>query len=115
MNLLFIFTDEQRHDTLGNPSLQMPNLNRLAEQSLTFERAYCTQPVCTASRSAILSGLYPHTNGCTGNNIPLSANVPCLVEMLPAKRYATGYHGQVASRRRDLPATRLRRMGKHRG
>ena len=33
--------------------------------------AYVTQPVCTPSRSSILTGLYPHTNGLTENNCPL--------------------------------------------
>ena len=73
-NLLFIYTDEQAFNTLaayGNEQIEMPNLNRLAEQSHVFDRAYVTQPVCTASRSALLTGLYAHTNGCTDNNVPL--------------------------------------------
>ena len=73
-NLLFLFTDEQRFDTMaayGNAKIRTPNLNRLAEQSVVFDRAYVTQPVCTPSRSTILTGLWPHTNGCTANNIPL--------------------------------------------
>ena len=68
-NLLFIFTDEQRADTLaayGNTRIHMPNLNRLASQSTVFQRAYVTQPVCTPSRSSLLTGLYPHTSGLTG-------------------------------------------------
>jgi arylsulfatase A-like enzyme len=96
-NLLFIFTDEQRADTLGaygNGKIQTPNLDRLAADSVLFERAYITQPVCTPSRSSILTGLYPHTNGCTANNIPLGVDTPCLPEMLPDGKYATGYHGK---------------------
>jgi len=56
----------------GNERIETPNLNRLAAESVVFERAYVTQPVCTPSRSSILTGLYPHTNGCTANNVPLS-------------------------------------------
>ena len=99
-NLLFIFTDEQRADTMaayGNARIQMPHLNRLASQSTVFERAYVTQPVCTPSRSSLLTGLYPHSNGCTENNIPLPAGVPCLPEMLGAgagREHATAYHGK---------------------
>ena len=73
-NLLFLFTDEQRADTLecyGNTVVQAPNLNGLARRSFVFERSYVTQPVCTPARSSIMTGLYPHTNGCTENNIPL--------------------------------------------
>jgi len=96
-NVLFLFTDEQRADTLaacGNPRIHTPNLDRLAGQSTLFERAYVTQPVCTPSRSTIMTGLYPHTTGCTANNVPLPAGTPCLPELLPPGDYVTGYHGK---------------------
>ena len=94
-NLLFLFTDEQRADTMacyGNTKIDTPNLNRLAEESVAFEKCYVTQPVCTPSRSTILTGLYPHTSGCTHNNVPLRDETPCLPEMLPSCR--TGYFGK---------------------
>lgn len=96
-NLLFIYTDEQRFDTLaayGNEQIEMPNLNRLADTSCVFDRAYVTQPVCTPSRSSLLTGLYPHTNGCTANNIPLDLDIPCLPEMLPPGQYTTAHFGK---------------------
>jgi arylsulfatase A-like enzyme len=96
-NLLFIFTDEQRYDTLGaygNDRIRTPNLDRLAAQACAFDRAYVTQPVCTPSRSTILTGLWPHTTGCTENNVPLPQDVPCLPEMLPPGRWAAAYHGK---------------------
>ncbi len=95
-NLLFLYTDEQRFDTLacyGNTQIEMPNLNRLAQRAVVFDQAYVSQPVCTPSRSTLLTGLYPHTNGCTANNLPLPAEVPCLPEMLPAD-YATAHYGK---------------------
>ncbi len=96
-NLLFIYTDEQAYRTMaayGNERIETPNLNRLAAESVVFERAYVTQPVCTPSRSSLLTGLYPHTNGCTANNVPLSPDTPCLPEMVANRRYATGHHGK---------------------
>ena len=96
-NLLFLFTDEQRADTLGaygNTKIHTPNLDRLAGWSTLFERAYVTQPVCTPSRATILTGLYPHTCGCTANNVPLPGDVPCLPEMLSRGQYTAGYHGK---------------------
>jgi len=96
-NLLFLFTDEQRADTMGaygNTRIRTPNLDRLAGQSTIFERAYAAQPVCTPSRATILTGLYPHTCGCTANNVPLPADVACLPEMISDGDYATGYHGK---------------------
>ncbi len=96
-NLLFIYTDEQRFDTLaayGNDRIAMPNLNRLADQSCVFDRATVTQPVCTPSRSSLLTGLYPHRNGCTANNLLLDDTIPCLPELLPAGHYATAHFGK---------------------
>ena len=83
--------------TYGKTRTQTPSLNRLRAQSIVFERAYVTQPVCTPSRSSLLTGLYPHSNGCTENNIPLPVDVPCLPEMLDSGKgneYATAYDGK---------------------
>ena len=99
-NLLFIFTDQQRLDTLacyGNTKIQMPNLNRLAEQSVVFEEPHCTQPVCTPSRGSLMTGLWPHSHGAPNNNIPLNADAACLPELLPAETrsaYRTAYMGK---------------------
>ncbi len=96
-NLVFIYTDEQAADTLaayGNSAIQMPNLNRLATESVVFERAYVTQPVCTPSRSTLLTGLWPHTSGCTENNVPLRPETPCLPEMFAEGDWVTGHFGK---------------------
>lgn len=84
-NLLFLYTDEQRFDTLqayGNEHIQMPSLNRLAEDSHVFRHAYVTQAVCTPSRSSLLTGLWPHQTGVVNNNIPLPENAACVPELL---------------------------------
>ena len=97
-NLLFLYTDEQRYNTLacyGNQRIRMPNLNRFAESATVFEKAYVTQPVCTPSRGSLLTGLTPHTHTCVQNNIPLPADVPCLPEMLRAEDgYVCAHHGK---------------------
>src|SRR5690554_2482467 len=91
-NLVFIFTDQQRADTLNN--YIMPNLYSFARESIVFEKAYVTQPVCTPSRSSIMTGLYPHSNGCTENNVCLSDEIPLLNEMLQKKIWTTAYYGK---------------------
>jgi len=96
-NLLVLWTDEQRADTLavyGNRRIHTPHLNRLATQSFVFRDAYVSQPVCTPSRATVMTGLYPHQCGCTANNIPLRADTPCLPELLADPDYATGYMGK---------------------
>ena len=96
-NLLFIWTDEQRADTMrayGNGKIHAPNLNKLASESIVFRRAYVSQPVCTPSRSTVMTGLWPHSNSCVANNIPLPRNVPCLPEIVNDPDYRTGYFGK---------------------
>ena len=95
-NLLFIFTDQQRRDTLscyGSCQALTPNLDSLASESFVFQNAYVTQPVCTPSRSSIMTGLYPHTTGCTANNIPLRPETPTIAEMV-SEEYLRGYYGK---------------------
>ena len=62
-NVLFLFTDDQRADTiaaLGNGSIRTPNLDRLVAQGTTFTRAYCMGArqgaVCVPSRAMLMSG-----------------------------------------------------------
>ncbi|MCX8036939.1 MAG: sulfatase-like hydrolase/transferase [Candidatus Sumerlaeia bacterium] len=96
-NLLFLWTDEQRPDTMavyGNTRIQAPNLNRFATECFVFEHAYVSQPVCTPSRSTVLTGQWPHASTCVENNIPLPAQIPCFPEILNDPEYRTGYFGK---------------------
>jgi arylsulfatase A-like enzyme len=43
-----------------------PNLQRLAEEGMTFRQAFCAAPTCSGSRSVLLTGEYPHQNGMMG-------------------------------------------------
>jgi len=95
-NLLFIFTDEQRLDSMacyGSPWIQTPSLNALAAGSFVVDNPYVSQPVCTPSRSTIMTGQYPHTNGCTANNIPLRPDTRTIAEMV-SDEYVCGYYGK---------------------
>ena len=96
-NLLFVWTDQQRADTMaayGNAHFRVPAMNRLAEKSVVFDRYYVTQPVCTPSRSSILTGLWPHQNGTINNNVPLPATARCWPELLSDSAYRCGYFGK---------------------
>ena len=62
-NVLFLFADDQRADTiaaLGNPVIKTPNLDRLARSGLAFNRAYMqggfNGATCTPSRAMLLTG-----------------------------------------------------------
>jgi arylsulfatase A-like enzyme len=96
-NLLLVWTDQQRADTMavyGNHRYRVPAMNQLASRSVVFEKCYVTQPVCTPSRSTVMTGLYPHQNGCTKNNIPLRPDTKTLPELLGDSAYRTAYMGK---------------------
>jgi arylsulfatase A-like enzyme len=96
-NLLIFLPDQQRADTLacyGARHAFAPNLDKLASQSFVFEQAYITQPICTASRSSLFTGTWPHTNGCTHNDIRLDSRFRCWPELIADGDYRTGYMGK---------------------
>jgi arylsulfatase A-like enzyme len=96
-NLLFLWTDEQRADTLqvnGNYRFRMPVLNRLASESIVFSNAYVAQPVCSPSRGCVLTGLYPHQHGTVHNNLRLPRSTPVQPELLADSAYRTAYMGK---------------------
>jgi uncharacterized sulfatase len=71
---IVILGESVRYDMLScnaSTGLHTPNLDRIAAQGVRFERAYNCQPVCAPARSAIWTGLYPHSNGVWGNSMPL--------------------------------------------
>jgi len=69
-NILLIFTDQQRYDTLScNGALvcKTPNLDRLASKGVRFTRAYTCTALCSPARASLLTGLYPHNHGLLTN------------------------------------------------
>ncbi|OQB12589.1 MAG: Arylsulfatase [Firmicutes bacterium ADurb.Bin193] len=70
-NILLVFTDQQRYDTievLGNPVIKTPVLNSLAENGTAFARAYTPCPVCVAARYAMHTGQMPHRTDVVKNS-----------------------------------------------
>jgi arylsulfatase A-like enzyme len=96
-NLLVFLPDQLPADAIagaGAGIVHAPSLHKLASQSVIFERAYMTQPICAPSRSSLLSGTWPHQNGCTGNKSALSRKFLCLPELIGDPDYRTGYFGK---------------------
>ena len=73
-NILYIFTDQQSASAMscsGNDELSTPAMDRLAANGLRFDRAYCTQPLCTPCRGSMFTGLMPHQCGTPSNGMSI--------------------------------------------
>ena len=70
-NVVLFISDQQHADTIaagGVEGIRTPHLDWIASDGALFDRAYCPYPICSPSRMATLSGLYPHTNGMVANH-----------------------------------------------
>lgn len=68
-NIIFLLTDDQRHDLLGangNDIVQTPNLDALAKKGTNFKNHYVTTSICSVSRASILSGQYGRRHNLWG-------------------------------------------------
>ena len=90
-NILLITSDQQHFRTLGsiNPRLQTPALDRLANEGVRFDRAYCVNPVCSPSRSTMITGLFPAWHHCWTIGVKLPEDVPTIGDILGTEGYDT--------------------------
>ncbi len=104
-NILFIITDQQSYNMMscmGNKWLNTPNMDKIAAMGYRFEKAYCSNPVCTPSRFSLMTGHY-------ASDIEAKSNTPVFNEakwnqivpdgaigtLLKKSGYQTLYSGKV--------------------
>lgn len=104
-NILLIFTDQHRADSLSfynkNTLCKTPNLNALADESVLFTNAYTSCPVCSPARSSLHTGVYPSKTGMetnlyqTGSRTHELQDTPNLLSRrLETVGYQLGYTGK---------------------
>ena len=109
-NILILITDEHNFRTLGcyreqlsreqaemwgpNTIVETPHMDRLAHEGVICTRAYATAPVCSPSRAAMITGLYPQNTGVPTNNMKLLDDVPTLAKIVAEKGYRTSFIGK---------------------
>lgn len=110
-NIVLIISDDQGwtdYGFMGHSEIQTPYLDRLASESLLFERGYVASPLCRPSLASIATGLFPFDHGATGNDVfgydnraardvAVQANVhryPSIIKTLVANGYLAHQSGK---------------------
>ena len=97
-NLLFIMADQLAPQVLpayGRSQVQTPHLDRLAEEGVVFENAYCNFPLCAPARFSMLSGRLPSRIGAFDNAVEFPASVPTFHHYLRHAGYRTCLAGKM--------------------
>jgi arylsulfatase A-like enzyme len=99
-NVLLIISDDQGwqdYGFMGHPHISTPVLDKLAAQSLTFHRGYSPTPLCRPSLASIVTGLYPHQHGVTGNDPELPDKKVNAMAARDNPQYARYYEAIIAN------------------
>jgi arylsulfatase A-like enzyme len=106
-NFVIIFTDDQGYQDLGcfgSPSIQSPNIDKMAAEGIKLTSFYVAAPLCTPSRAALMTGSYPtRINLAEGVDFPvlldadpkgLNPDEITIAEVLKSAGYTTGMFGK---------------------
>src|SRR5436190_24009613 len=87
--VVFLLDDHTIADAApyGSREVRTPNLQRVADAGLTFNRAFVASPSCAPSRAALLTGLMPARNGAEANHSKARPEI----KKLPAYFTELGY------------------------
>ena len=101
-NIVIIFTDDLGYGDVGvfgARGYRTPHLDRLAAEGRIFRNFHVAQPVCSASRAALLTGCYPNRVGIQGALGPraklgIHSSETTLAELVKQRGYATAIFGK---------------------
>jgi choline-sulfatase len=98
-NILYIMADQlaapmlKIHDP--NSPIKTPNIDRLAEDGVVFDNAYCNSPLCAPSRFCMVTGQLPYKIGAYDNASHLNADIPTYAHYLRREGYETTLAGKM--------------------
>lgn len=101
-NLFLFLADDLSYNDLGvtgNPFVQTATIDAFAKNAIAFEKMYTPSAMCAPSRSALMTGLYPHRNGCHMNHGEVYSNV----KSLPTYLKTLGYQVALVGKRHIKP------------
>ncbi|HVR44742.1 MAG TPA: sulfatase [Thermoanaerobaculia bacterium] len=98
-NIVFILSDDHRHDFMGfHPGapefLETPALDRLAAEGAHVRNAFVTTSLCSPSRASILTGQYAYEHGVVDNSRMIREGAVFFPELLQKAGYHTAFIGK---------------------
>ncbi|MDX0422975.1 sulfatase-like hydrolase/transferase [Sinorhizobium medicae] len=99
-NVLFIFSDQHAQKVAGcygDDVVRTPNIDRLAQEGVRFDNAYCPSPICTPSRMSMLTARWPHRQECWTNDDMLRSDVPTWLHRAGEAGYRPALIGRMHS------------------
>jgi N-sulfoglucosamine sulfohydrolase len=97
-NVLIIIGDDCTYNDLplyGGKNIQTPNIDRLAGEGMTFNRAFVSMSMCAPCRAELYTGLYPVSNGVCWNYVPARTGTKSIVHHLGKLGYRVGIAGKI--------------------
>ena len=99
-NIVFMFSDDHAPHAIGayngwlksvNPT---PNIDKLANQGMLFERSFCSNSICGPSRAVIITGKHSHKNGFMNNGNRFDGSQQTFPKLLQKAGYQTAILGK---------------------
>ncbi len=96
-NIVFIMSDDHAYQAISAYSSKLiltPNIDKIADQGIKFNKSFVTNSICAPSRAVILSGKYSHLNGITGNGAAFDGSQETFPKILQGNGYQTAMIGK---------------------
>lgn len=95
-NVIWLFGDQHRQQALscnGDPNVNSPNIDRMADSGVQFTQAVAGFPLCCPFRGSLLTGRYPH-HCVPGHEYPLPEGQPTVAQHFKENGYHTAWFGK---------------------
>ncbi len=107
-NIIFLLADDQNTDSMGcygNPDVQTPNLDKLADDGMAFDNHYNTTAICMASRASVMTGMYEYKTGCNFAHGEMLVDTweKSYPKLLREAGYRTAFAGKFGFELRETP------------
>ena len=96
-NIVFFLSDDHACAAVGAYGSRInetPNIDRIATEGTTFDRAFCSNGICAPSRAAFLTGVHGYINGVEDNGNSFDGAQPTIATLLHDAGYTTAMVGK---------------------